>query len=134
MRLILTTLVLIACGSDTTANPATTASSAKTAAPTVVATWSGGEVSSTTLDESISTELTKLKAEFVNSEHEARQNGLEAIVGEKVLEAEAKKRGLEGVEALLKIEVNDKISAPTEEEVSTLHRLELNASGHPVQS
>jgi protein-disulfide isomerase len=129
MRLILTTLVLIACGSDTTANPATTASSAKTAAPTVVATWSGGEVSSTTLDESISTELTKLKAEFVNSEHEARQNGLEAIVGEKVLEAEAKKRGLEGVEALLKIEVNDKISAPTEEEVSTFYTVMARRMG-----
>ena len=87
----------------------------------------GGEVSSTDLDESISTELTKLKAEY-DLHHEARR-GLDALIGEKVLEAEAKKRGLDGVEALLKVEINDKVKPPSDEEVETFYKVMARRMG-----
>ena len=78
---------------------------------------------------SISTELTKLKAEYVTSSHEARQQGLDALIGEKVLEAEAKKRGLDGVEALLKVEINDKVKPPSDEEVETFYKVMARRMG-----
>jgi len=129
MRLTLTLLVLMACGSTTTATSAAETKSETAAAPSVVATWTGGEISSAELDGTISTELTKLKAEFVSSEHEARMNGLDAMIGEKILEAEAKKRGLEGVEALLKLEINDKVTEPTEEEIATFYKVMARRMG-----
>ncbi len=129
MRLLPILTFLLACSSSTTA--ANSPADAKTEAPQaqVVASWNGGEISSTELDDTISTELTKLKAEYVTSSHEARQQGLDALIGEKVLEAEAKKRGLEGVEALLKAEVNDKVKAPTDEEVQTFYKVMARRMG-----
>ena len=89
-------LLIAACGSTTPANSAPEAaktnSGTKTEAPVTVATWSGGTVSSADLDDSIRTNLIKLEAEFVTGQHEARQQGLDALIGEKVLEAEAAKR------------------------------------------
>ena len=121
-------LLVLACNSS----PVTSASSAAeptASAQTVVASWSGGDISSTELDDSISTELTKLKAEYVASSHDARKNGLDALLGEKVLEAEAKKRDLDGIEALLKIEVNDKIAEPTDDEVSAFYTVMARRMG-----
>ena len=109
MRFLPFLTLLLACSTSTTAANSPAEAKTEAAPATVVASWTGGEVSSNDLDESISTELTKLKAEYVTSSHEARQQGLDALIGEKVLEAEAKKRGLDGVEALLKVEINDKV-------------------------
>ncbi len=129
MRTLSSLLFLVACSSSTPATSASSPAQAETTAPTVVASWSGGQIMSSELDESISTELTKLKAEYVSSSHEARKNGLDALLGEKVLEAEAKKRGIDGVEALLKAEINDKIAEPTEDEVSAFYTVMARRMG-----
>ncbi len=122
-------LFTLACSSSTQATAPSNAAKTTPDAPAVVATWSGGEILSTELDETISTELTKIEAEYVTSSHEARQNGLDALLGEKVLEAEAKKRGLDGVEALLKAEINDKLSEPTEEEIKSFYTVMARRMG-----
>ena len=129
MRFLPFLTFLLACSTSTTAANAPAEAKTETAATTVVAAWKGGEVSSTELDESISTELTKLKAEYVTSSHEARQQGLDALIGERVLEAEAKKRGLDGVEALLKAEINDKVKPPTDEEVESFYKVMARRMG-----
>ena len=64
MRFLPFLTFLLACSTSTTAANAPAEAKTETAATTVVAAWKGGEVSSTELDESISTELTKLKAEY----------------------------------------------------------------------
>lgn len=129
MRTLPSLLFLLACSSSTPATSASTPADAKTGKPSVVASWSGGDILDTELDETINTELTKLKAEYVSSSHEARKNGLDALLGEKILEAEAKKRNLDGVEALLKAEINDKVAEPTEEEVSTFYKVMARRMG-----
>ena len=89
MRFLPLLTFMLACSTSTTAANTPAEAKAEASEATVVASWKGGEVSNTELDESISTELTKLTAEFVTSSHEARQQGLDALIGEKVLEAEA---------------------------------------------
>ena len=129
MRFLPLLTFMLACSTSTTAANTPAEATAEASEVTVVASWKGGEVSSTELDESISTELTKLKAEYVTSSHEARQQGLDALIGERVLEAEAAKRKLDGVEALLKAEVNDKVKAPTDEEVATFYKVMARRMG-----
>jgi len=126
MRITIITLLLMACGATTTAQ---STDPAAPAAPVTVASWNGGTISNLELDDNISTELTKLKAEFVGSTHEARQNGLDAMIGEKVLEAEVKKRGLDDIEALLKAEVSDKVAAPSEEEIASFYQVMARRMG-----
>ena len=131
-------LLIAACGSTTPANSASetakTKTDATTEAPVTVATWSGGTISSADLDDTIRTNLIKLEADFVTGQHEARQQGLDALIGEKVLEAEAAKRGVEGVEALLKVEVNDKVVEPTEDEVKAFYSvMARRMGGRPLE-
>lgn len=123
MNISLLVIALLACGPSPQASEGNTTSNDSTAAtaPVTVATWSGGTISSDDLDGTIKTNLIKLEADFVTGQHEARQQGLDALIGEKVLEAEAKKRGLEGVEALLKAEVNDKVKEPSEDEIKMFY-------------
>ncbi len=129
MRLLSFLTLLVACNTSPTAAD-TPAQAASTEPPTqVVATWSGGEITNTVLDDAIKTELIKLEAEYVTSAYEARSQGLDAMIAEKVLEAETKKRGLDDVQALLKAEVNDKVGAPTDEEVETFYKVMARRMG-----
>ena len=130
MKLALLALTIAACGSTTPAQSAST-NGAATPAPdtTPVATWSGGTITSSDLDDSIGVTLIKLEADFLKGQYEARQQGLDALLGERVLEAEAKSRGIETVEALLTAEVNDKIAEPTEEEVQAFYTVMARRMG-----
>ena len=105
MRFTFLFLTMLACGAATPANgdQNTKQVTAKPSAEvTTVATWKGGSISSTDLDETLKTELIQLESEYVNSRYEARKNGLDAAVAEKLMEAEVAKQGLANVEALLK--------------------------------
>jgi protein-disulfide isomerase len=128
MKFPLIALFIAACGSTIPAKTAPKAAAADTPV-TTVATWSGGTITSADLDDSISTSLIKLEADFVTGQHEARQQGLDALLGERVLEAEAKARGIDGVEALLKAEVNDKIADPSEEEIQAFYTVMARRMG-----
>jgi len=130
MRLLISIFILSTCGCPAPASPtSSTKAPAATEAPSVVGTWSGGEISNTDLDDSIRTELIKLEAGFVTGQHEARSNGLNALIGEKVLEAEVAKRSMADIQALLKAEVNDKVVAPTDEEIATFYKVMARQMG-----
>jgi protein-disulfide isomerase len=130
MRLLISIFILSACGTTAPASPTPSSNApADNEVPSVVGTWSGGEISNTDLDDSIRTELIKLEAGFVTGTHEARANGLDALIGEKVLEAEVTKRGMADIQALLKMEVNDKVVAPTDEEIATFYKVMARQMG-----
>lgn len=127
MRSTFLLLTLLACGTATTANgdPSTsgTAAAQSDAAPTTVASWKGGSISSTDLDKSLEIELIQIESEYLNSRFEARKNGLDAEVAEKLMDAEVAKRKLASIEALLKAEVEDKVSEPTEAEIQQFYMM-----------
>lgn len=66
------------------------------------------------VDAKIAAELCKARVELAQKLSELRTQALDQLVAEKLLEAEAKKRKLDGVEALIKAEVVDPAPAPTE--------------------
>ena len=124
---------LVACAGSTpatadkpTAN-AKTEKKAETTGP--VATWSQGTISEAELDASLETELLKLEADYVSSRYDARMQGLEAMISEKILEAEASKRGLADVTALLEAEIDAKIQAPTDQEVAQFYAMMARRMG-----
>jgi protein-disulfide isomerase len=124
MRTLISIFILSAFGCPAPASPTPNSKApAATEAPSVVGTWSGGEISNTDLDDSIRIELIKLEAGFVTGAHEARANGLDALIGERVLEAEVAKRGMADIEVLLTTEVNDKVLPPTDEEIATFYKV-----------
>jgi len=128
-------LFLVACPepieatAKTNGAPAATSNKATTDATGPVATWSQGEISEAQLDESLETELLKLEADFVSNRYDARQQGLEAMVSEKILEAEAAKRGLADVTALLESEIDAKLTPPTEAEVNQFYAMMARRMG-----
>ena len=130
-------LTLMACAGSTPAtadktatNPAKTEAKAKKAAATgPVATWSKGSITATELDETLKTELLKLESEYVSSRYDTRMEGLEAMVSEKILEAEVEKRGLSDVTALLTAEIDAKIEAPTEDQVKQFYAMMARRMG-----
>jgi hypothetical protein len=125
-------LFLVACPEPieaTAKTPDTPASKAADTPSGPVATWSQGEITASQLDEGLQTELLKLEAEFVSNRYDARQQGLDAMVSEKILEAEAVKRGLADVTALLEAEVDAKLSPPTEEEVTQFYTMMARRMG-----
>jgi protein-disulfide isomerase len=67
------------------------------------------------------TDLEKKKAELL-------KRGLEGFVIEKLVQAEAKKRGLPNEDALLKAEVEDKVPQPSDEEIKKIYD-QAKASG-----
>jgi protein-disulfide isomerase len=130
MRTLISIFIFSACGTTAPASPTSSPKApAATEAASVVGTWSGGEISNTDLDDSIRIELIKLEADFVTGAHEARANGLDALIGEKVLEAEAAKRSMADIEALLTAEVNDKVVPPTDGEIATFYKVMARQMG-----
>ena len=81
MKLAILALIVAACGSTTPAQSASTDGAATASDATPVATWSGGTITSSDLDDSIGVTLIKLEADFLKGQHEARQQGLDALLG-----------------------------------------------------
>ncbi|MCB9542294.1 MAG: thioredoxin domain-containing protein [Myxococcales bacterium] len=68
------------------------------------------------LDAKLADDLCRLRVELAQKEADLRQRGLDQMVAERLIEAEAKKRGLADPEALIKAEVVDATPAPGDEE------------------
>jgi len=83
---------------------------------TVVATVGGQKITAKELDEKISGQLAQLDEQ----KHNMRKQGLENLINERLVKDEAKKRDL-SEEALIKAEVEDKITPPTEEEIKKFY-------------
>ncbi len=118
---------LSAAGCSNAAAPATNAAAvAKSATATtedpntVVATINGEKVTLAELDKPMMGRIRQLETEARAQKHQMRQAGLEALVAKKLVEAEAKKKGVTE-EQLIKAEVEDKVGAPTEEEIKAFY-------------
>jgi protein-disulfide isomerase len=130
----LTAIGLVACANTptdpapaaaSTSQPAVAASAALGATPsdTVVATWKGGSVTYGDLAEELGVQLVQIEVEYLNGKYQAESQGLDQLVVTKLLEAEAAAVGLADVDALLKIEVENKIVAPTDAELQEFYKV-----------
>lgn len=144
-------LLLVACD-DSTSEEATTAEAPVATAPAglpigspaiagdvapdaVVATWDGGQITYGELHEKIKAQLIQMESEYLTNRYAAESSAVEQMMIEQMLEAEAKKRGMDGIEALLKIEVEDKVTAPTEQEIQEFYTvMQRQLRGAPLES
>lgn len=91
------------------------------AAKSTAAKIGGETVTVADVDARVADQLCKARIELAKKEAELRQQALEELVAERLLEAEAKARGLAGVEALIEAEVVKPVAAPPEAEVRAFY-------------
>ena len=117
------------------ASAAPSSAPAATAASTPIASWEGGSLSYGDIAGPIKGSLTKLEAEYLTNRYETESQALDQVLNDKLLEAEAKKRGLTSPIELLKTEVEQKAGEPTDKEVQELY--DANArrlGGQPLEA
>ena len=120
--------------------PSSTASSAASAvggepADLVVATWKGGQLTLAEVDAGAKGQLTSMELEFLQNRYNLRRQARESMVVEKILELEAAERGLADVDALVKLEVEDKISPATDAEIESFYNvMQRQLRGAPLES
>ncbi|MEL6344907.1 MAG: thioredoxin domain-containing protein [Myxococcota bacterium] len=101
-----------------------TAQAAPSSDPTadaVVASWDGGQITFGELSGQIKNQLVQMESEYLNNRYAAQSGALEQMMIEKILEKEAAAQGVDGIEALLKREVESKIAPPTEQEIQEFY-------------
>lgn len=107
---------------------------AATDAGLVVGRWDGGQVTYGDLYEDVKGALVKAEVEYLTAKYQTEAQALESKMVEGLLTAEATKRGLESPEALLAIEIEAKVSAPTEEEIKAFYEvMKRNLRGAPYE-
>ncbi len=128
-----TTVGLVACA-NTPAEPAAPMA-AQAAAPvaaaptsamardTVVGTWNGGTVTYGDLADELGVKLIQIEVEYLTNKYQTESQGLDQMLVEKILEAEAKAQGKPDVDALLKTEIEDKVAKPTEDELREFYNV-----------
>jgi len=103
------------------ASSSTAYAAGEPAPETVVATWEGGQVTYGELHDNIKSELTKLEVDYLNNRYETQNDGLQNMVVQRLMENEAKARGLADANALLEAEVRSKVTDPTDAEVADFY-------------
>jgi len=96
----------------------------------VVAEFEGGSLTRADLNDYLGVTLIRLEAEYQTQRFDAERNGLDEMLAEKLLEAEAIKTGAGTVEVLLEREVTSKIPAPTEEQVQQFYGMMKRRMGN----
>lgn len=96
---------------------------------TVVARIGATTVRLSELDAKITDDLCKLRVEHAQKEADLRRRTLDQMVAEKLIAAEAKKRGLAGSEALIQAEVVDATPAPSEAQARAFYTQNQNQMG-----
>lgn len=86
----------------------------------VVAKWNGGELRYSELGTHADQQLKQLKIEYLQNRYAVESGALRELALMKLLEAEAAKRGTD-LDGLLKAEVEDKVTAPTDSEVEEFY-------------
>jgi protein-disulfide isomerase len=98
---------------------------------TVVATWNGGQLTYGDLAAETGGQVKKLEIEYLQNKYDLESGSLDQMVDGKLLEAEAKARGMD-VAALKKAEISDKATKPSEEEItSTMELMKRRMAGQP---
>lgn len=87
---------------------------------TIVAVVNGENITLADVDKEAAAPLRQLRRQAVEQEHNLRQGALEAMVAKRLVEAEAKKRGLSD-EELLRVEIEQKTPAPSEAEMQEFY-------------
>ena len=101
----------------------------------VVATWDGGQITYGDLSEKMKAQLIQMESEYLTNRYAAETSTLEQLMIEQLLEAEVAKRGMSGIEDLLKVEVEDKITEPTEEEIQQFYTvMQRQLRGAPLDT
>ena len=90
-------------------------------ADTVIATWDGGQITYGDIASSISNDMVKAKVEYLSTKYSTQNDALENLLLEKLLDAEAKKRGMADASALIEAEVKSKVADPTPAEVEAFY-------------
>ena len=111
--------LLSACSKDasTPAAPAAPQAGAAQMAPdTVVATYGDQKITYAQLTERLGDDLQTFDQKYQKDRHTMLERGLEGMVTENLVNAEAKKRG-QTQEQFLKAEIEDKVPAPTDAEI-----------------
>ncbi len=119
---ILSAVLLLSACSGTHSGPSAAAPSAPApAAPagdakTVVAHLDGEDITEADLNKAIAGQLSRIQSEI----YQVKKDGLDQMIEDKLLEKEAKKRNLV-VEALLKVEVLDKVGEISDQEIADFY-------------
>jgi len=82
----------------------------------VVASWEGGQLTYDELQGELGNELVLLEVEYLQNRYQVESSALHEVTMLKVLETEAASRSM-SLEELLKVEVEDQVAQPTEDEV-----------------
>ncbi|MEC7947109.1 MAG: thioredoxin domain-containing protein [Myxococcota bacterium] len=145
LSLPITAALLVGCNAQTADTPSAhaagekaTASAAVAAGPDMeatVATWTGGSVSYGELYEDVKGQLIRAEVDYLTARYQTESQALESKLMEALLEAEAAKQGMADVEALLKKEIEDKVSEPTEDEMKAFYEvMKRQLRGAPYES
>ena len=125
----LITGLLLACSNST---PNTTPDTIDSPVPTVnaspsldvpgtIATWDGGELSYTDGVKLAQGQLIQLEAEYLTSTYQAAMQSIEQTVLEQLLELETTAGKFASQDDLLKQEVEDKVTEPTQSEIELMY-------------
>lgn len=110
-------LSVVACNKGKTTSSASSTSAQSELAPdTVVATVGSETVTVAQLDEHLKAQLQQLQDSYQKQKFQMRRQGLDQMLMEKLIKAEAAKKGMTQ-EQYLKAEVEDKIPPPSEEKI-----------------
>jgi len=113
-------------GLTSVATECQTASSAKASPP--LATVDGQSITDDDLAPYVASQLRPIREQ----EYQIKRKALDALIGQKVVEAEAKKRGLT-TEKLLEQDVDAKVSEPTEAEINAVYLVQREQIGRPFE-
>jgi protein-disulfide isomerase len=110
-----------------------------TATTSIVATINGTSITSEDVEKATANELQKLElqrlqfdAGYARNKHQIMENGLARLIDNRVLDFEAKKRGI-AKEMLLSQELNGKVQEPSAQDVSAFYEANKAQIGQPLE-
>lgn len=86
-------------------------------AASTVARWSDGSITRGALEARLADDLRMMDIQYRLERYERLHDALDGAIEEALLDAEVKRRGLEGRDALFALEVDAKLTEPTEDEL-----------------
>lgn len=143
MRFVLPFVLALAACQQPSASPAAAPGPAPAAAgapsygpgaDAVVAYWKdGGKLTYADLQKETDKKTTQMLADYLTQRYEYESDALDDKVNDALVAAEAKAAGLDGADALLKKEVEDKTAAPTDQEIQDAYKaLSRRLGGKPL--
>src|SRR5690606_222321 len=113
-------LTVFACGGANEPAPSAHAAGpdAELAPETVLATYEGGKITWGDLGTEAETQLRRIEMEYLMSRYDTMSQAVDQKLTEALLQAAATKGGHADIDALLKVEIEDRVNAPTDEEVA----------------